>query len=41
MDQNQQFEDVIMGLKYGRDSLDPARYVRLRVCGCGSMSGYS
>ncbi|KAI0768733.1 MED14-domain-containing protein [Trametes elegans] len=25
MDQNRQFEDAIMGLKYGRDSLDPAR----------------
>ncbi|KAH9894934.1 MED14-domain-containing protein [Cubamyces lactineus] len=25
MDQNRQFEDAVMGLKYGRDSLDPAR----------------
>ncbi|KAI0644574.1 MED14-domain-containing protein [Trametes meyenii] len=25
MDQNRQFEEAIMGLKYGRDSLDPAR----------------
>ncbi|PIL36575.1 hypothetical protein GSI_00264 [Ganoderma sinense ZZ0214-1] len=25
MDQNQQFEDAIMALKYGRDTLDPAR----------------
>ena len=29
MDQNRQFEDAIMGLKYGRDMLDPARYVSL------------
>ncbi|EJF55792.1 MED14-domain-containing protein [Dichomitus squalens LYAD-421 SS1] len=25
MDQNRQFEDAILGLKYGRDALDPAR----------------
>ncbi|KAI8975875.1 MED14-domain-containing protein [Trametes punicea] len=25
MDQNRQFEEAVMGLKYGRDSLDPAR----------------
>lgn len=27
MDQNQQFEDAISGLKYARESLDPARCV--------------
>lgn len=26
MDQNRQFEDVIHGLKYAKESLDPARF---------------
>lgn len=29
MDQNGQFEEAIMGLKYGKESLDPARCVCL------------
>ena len=27
MDQNRQFEEAIHGLKYAKESLDPARYV--------------
>lgn len=41
MDQNRQFEEAIMGLKYGRDSLDPARYVGLPRTPCADAAGWA